>query len=502
MDAGHSRLAGRGDGGRVLTSRTPVAVARTALAATLVALTALGGCTISAPSPVVTAGSSSSAARSAPATASTGGSGGPARGAGCAVAAGSRTAGPGPAPRVGPIREVSCGCAGQNAEAEQATDASWVYETWIGCDGIGFARSTDGGRTFGHPMTIPGSAGSGYFQPAAGKVSGLPRFGWDPAIAVATDGAVYVSYMIFRRGYAHPVVAVSHDHGATFPSVHSALPTAKGNWGDRDFIAVAPDGMVYLTWDYGPSLTTRKANVVIQESADGGKTWSPIMPVSPGFPAHGGGVAAPVIVEPSGRIDVLFWVLAGSGHTVLPGGHVYFTASAGQGSSWSAPVAVGPGAGTISSRVTWIDAALSIDAAGTLYAAWDTQRPGGDIGWLAFSADHGLTWSAPRRVTPDHDSAEHIMAVAGGAADVAYLAWLSDDSPGGFALYARQFSVRSGRKTAPVRVSGKFGNPNVWPGDTIGISALPHGPGQVMVSWGSAVAGQTSQIWAALVALG
>ena len=98
---------------------------------------------------------------------------------------------------------------------------------------------------------------------------------------------------------------------------------------------------------------------------------------------------------------------AGSGPTVLPSGHVYFTASADQGISWSRPVAVGPGAGAISSRVTWIDAAQRTDAAGTLYATWDTQHAGGD-----------------------------------------------------------------------------------------------NGHGHVMVSWGSAVGGQTSQIWAALVTLG
>lgn len=39
--------------------------------------------------------------------------------------------------RVGPILEISRGCTGQNAEAEEAVDHSYVYETWIGCGGIG-----------------------------------------------------------------------------------------------------------------------------------------------------------------------------------------------------------------------------------------------------------------------------------------------------------------------------------------------------------------------------
>src|SRR5438067_13375617 len=52
-----------------------------------------------------------------------------------------------------PIRNISGRCSGQNAEVEQAVDPTggYVYETWIGCHGIGFARSADGGSRFGKP---------------------------------------------------------------------------------------------------------------------------------------------------------------------------------------------------------------------------------------------------------------------------------------------------------------------------------------------------------------
>src|SRR6266851_3215033 len=61
-----------------------------------------------------------------------------------------------PKPHVGPVTEISRGCPGQNAEAEQAVDGRYVYVTWIGCNGIGFARSVDGGRSFGRPVIVPG----------------------------------------------------------------------------------------------------------------------------------------------------------------------------------------------------------------------------------------------------------------------------------------------------------------------------------------------------------
>jgi hypothetical protein len=52
---------------------------------------------------------------------------------------------------LGTISVISQRCGGSNAEVEQATDVvngKCVYEAWIGCGGIGFARSTDGGKTF------------------------------------------------------------------------------------------------------------------------------------------------------------------------------------------------------------------------------------------------------------------------------------------------------------------------------------------------------------------
>jgi len=405
-------------------------------------------------------------------------------------------------PRVGPAVEVSHGCGGSNAETEQAVDYPYVYVTWIGCGGIGFARSTDGGRGFGHPLRVPGSAARGC------SCHPLPRAGWDPAIAVGPDGTVYVSYMINRHGYAHPRIAVSYDHGKTFARLFSAMPPDryKNNWGDRDFIAVAPDGTVYLTWVYGRHLPTKTgkpipSNAVIQRSEDGGRRWSRIIPVSPGYPDHADVAAAPLLAGPRGRIDVLMWAGSGIRHSALPLNNDYFTSSADGGATWSRPVPVAPAAGRISpSVVSWIDANIGTDAAGTLYATWDTQHPGGDIGWVSYSTDHGRTWSPARRVTPDHDTAEHIMAVAGGRPGIAYVGYLKGGpffvarSPRRFSIYLRVFSVRRGWLSSPIRVSRKYGNRNGWPGDTIGISVMPGR--RVMLSWGNPSSATAGQIWA------
>src|SRR6516225_4348350 len=199
-------------------------------------------------------------------------------------------------PRAGPVANISGGCAGSSAEVEEAAARpGYVYAEWIGCGGIGFARSADSGRHFGPAMTVPGSTGAS----------------WDPAITVAADGTVYAAFM-HAGGTSgrsmYPVVAVSRNHGATFTQVDNDFPPAPGNWGDRVFIAAGPRNQLFLTWDYGPSAAQVKTlcarggscsftkgdfNAVIQASGNGGATWGPITHLQPGFP-RGGGYGAPL----------------------------------------------------------------------------------------------------------------------------------------------------------------------------------------------------------------
>jgi len=410
---------------------------------------------------------------------------------------------------VSPISEVSASCAGQNAEVEQAADPGlgFVYEAWMGCKGIAFARSTDGGLHFDRPTDLPGAPGSNVNA-------------WDPTVTVAPDGTVYAAFMVAKASQWYPVVAASFDHGVTFPQVASLLPPDAKNWGDRPFIAVGPDGTVYVTWDYGPERTsvtylcatfgscafaTGDLNVVIQKSTDRGATWSPMSPISPGFPASGGD-SAPLVIESSGRIDVLYQgyqITDPKTYTMDPA-YSYFTASTDQGATWSTPVRVGPEGGTMSLAEWWIDGDIGIDAGGNLYATWDTQGTSADgspndRGWLSFSTDHGQHWSAAVQAPADRLDVPHIMQVAGGSSGIAYVGWLSNNNPQGYAQFLRVYSIGRGWLSAPLQVSSQFGDPSVWPGDTFGISALT--ANHVVLSWGSATpsSGKTSEIFAANV---
>jgi hypothetical protein len=402
------------------------------------------------------------------------------------------------------VTDLSSACAGQNAEVEQAVaPPRYVYEAWIGCGGEGFARSTDGGAHFSKPVTLPDSSHSD-----------------DPAVAVAADGTLYVSYLRYFHNHAYPVVATSFDHGASFRA-SSLIPHQAGNWGDREFIAAGRGGTVYVTWDYGPSAADVKivcaksgscaysavdATAVVQKSTDHGKTWGPITPMQPGFPA-GGGYLASIVVQPGGVVDALILdhPLNRRTFAVHPG-HEVFTSSSDGGQTWSPAVQVGGSAGTVSDTEWWIDGDLSTDRAGNLYATWDTQSASGgsDVGWLSYSTDRGRSWSAPIRVTPDRDNAVHIVQSAGAGPGIADVAWLADNSPQGYAMYLRPFSIRHGWLAPVTQVSSMYGNPVIWPGDTFGISVLPGldragARERVALSWGSAVGGsKNSEIYATL----
>ena len=424
-------------------------------------------------------------------------------GAACSPSAAQTSALVGPSVTVGAVTDVSGGvCAANNAEVEEATWHQDVYAAWI-CEPSGplliaFARSTDGGKTWSKPVVMPGSSGA-----------------WDPAVAVAPNGTLYVSFMAMNGFHAYPVVDVSRDQGKTFPRRANLVPKIVGNWGDRDFITAGPGGLVYLTWDYAPStkqlrivcapggscsFAAGELNAVIQRSTDYGKTWGPIMPVSPGFPASGAD-SAPLLIGPGGRIDVVYQALSITNrkNLTLGPGHEYFTSSGNGGKTWSKPVMMGPRAGTESVSEWWIDGAIAADAAGNLYITWDTQASHRDIGWLAYSTNGGRSWSAPVRVTPDNTTAPHIVQSAGGSPGIDYVGWLSDSSPRGYGQYLRVFRVGRGWVDGPIQVSTRFGAKSIWPGDTFGIATLPGTAAPTLVlTWGSALSA-SAHIYAARV---
>jgi hypothetical protein len=267
-----------------------------------------------------------------------------------------------------------------------------------------------------------------------------------------------------------------------------------------------------VTWDYGPradevGIECLKSgscvfsggdfNAVIQKSSDGGMTWTLPAPISPGFPA-GGVFSAPIVAQPNGTLDVLYWQHPTNPKTLtVSPGQEYFTRSTNGGKSWSSPVAVGQRAGTIRLDTWWIDGSLAVDPAGNLYASWDTQRGSRDAGWLAWSTDGGRVWSAPLLVAASRS--EHLVEVAAGDRGDIYVGWQTPVRAKGYATFLRRRSLDHGWTGPPKRISSRYGNAKIWPGDTFGLSKRG---GSAIASWGSATTGRRrSEIFATTVAL-
>ncbi len=310
----------------------------------------------------------------------------------------------------------------------------------------------------------------------------------------------------------YPVIDVSHDFGRTFAVERSLRPAKSRNWGDADYITVAPDGALYVAWGYGPSNAEVKwrcsptgdcwayrgdLNLTVQRSTDEAKTFTPIRIVTPGYP-DAGVDEGDVTVAPNGAIDALYqrYQVVNKKTLTLAHGHEYFTTSTDGGQKWSAPVEVGRSAGQMTINLWWDDGYIATGPDDAIYATWDTQGTAGghktDIGWVSFSTDGGRTWSAPVQATPGHRDVPHITQVTGAGPGRAYVAWVSPSNPRGWALYVRTLSTRArggsgGWRSGAARISRRFGKPKNLSTDTFGIATFS--PTSLAFSWGSAVPG-------------
>jgi hypothetical protein len=93
----------------------------------------------------------------------------------------------------------------------------------------------------------------------------------------------------------------------------------------------------------------------------------------------------------------------------------------------------------------------------------------------------------------------------GAGPGIADIAWLADNSPQGYALFLRPFSIKHGWLAPVTQVSSQYGNAAIWPGDTFGVSVPRNwkgrgAPDNLALSWGSAVASsQNSEIYTTVV---
>lgn len=334
-----------------------------------------------------------------------------------------------PASRAADLVEVGAGGPGDEALARCLTapearrevepfaavspaDPDHIVAAWIsqgeGAGAIQAAASFDGGRRWTPPRTLPVNACAG------GRFDFLPRAS-DPWVAFGPEGRVYVSATAFQPtetldAASGVIVVSSGDGGRTWdpPGVASLSRTPEF---PHDNTAVAADpnnpGTAYvLTTRYeGPDGVGAAA---LSKTTDGGRTWSPVRPISPRTPGSASADAPQMVIDPrSGHLFVFY--------THGPrGSSMSFLRSEDGGATWSPPAPVMAGIPWSARPVTYpgTDKELRIapdighaaidPRTGRLYAVftngWATDGRSLQVG-LVTSGDGGRTWSAPLHVS-------------------------------------------------------------------------------------------------------
>jgi len=226
--------------------------------------------------------------------------------------------------------------------------------------------------------------------------------------------------------------------GATGPGgcTTSFLDTAGA---DRPWIATAGTNAWVAYHDSGNSSLIR-----VKRSTDDGRTWQ-----SAGSPIPGQGAATgqatfnneigPVAADP-GTGTVYEVYAAGEPQTKAKSGsfnNIFVSRSTDGGSHWTASLVFHAPVGTALNNIF---PTLAVDPlTHVVYAAWSDQH-GVDV---AQSADGGVTWSAPVRVSTIQTTVMPWVAARGGKVDVVYYGSTAasvDDTSAVWNVYDSQFS--------------------------------------------------------------
>ena len=260
-----------------------------------------------------------------------------------------------------------------------------------GSTDIGWATSTDGGKTWTHGF-LPGlttGEGSGPYDAVS-----------DPVVAYdARHGVWMIASLPLSSTIQAPAVAVSRstDGGMTWQNPVSVNPTAANadkNWIVCDSWPTSPYyGNCYIEWD-DPSNSDQ---IVMSTSNDGGLTWA--VPIATASGATG--IGGQPLVQPTGKVVVPIETFISQTASNMSA----FSSTDG-GASWSAPV-------TISNIQFHADAggirsgplpSAAVDGSGAVWTVWEDCRFRSNCSTndLVYSTSFdGVTWTQVTRIPID-----------------------------------------------------------------------------------------------------
>lgn len=133
-----------------------------------------------------------------------------------------------------------------------------LYAAWTEYQGIlWFSRSTDGGRSFSKPLRV---YGGGEANPARG-----------PALAVAAGGTVHLAWTVGEDKAADIHLATSRDHGQTFGAPRIAIDS--DGHSDAPKLAVDGAGTLHLVYGESPAGPFKSTHIRYARSTDGARSF-------------------------------------------------------------------------------------------------------------------------------------------------------------------------------------------------------------------------------------
>ena len=317
---------------------------------------------------------------------------------------------------------------------------------------------------------------------------------WEPAAAADGRGHLYILFPQYGSvsgcaGCTAPTIAlqVSNDNGLSWEPARPIMPSTTGQFDPQIVVDPVDRQTLYASW-----LQNNKHDVMVARSQDFGHTWyfavagrSPEDADKPVLAVRGADVYvgfnheqqfvvaashdyaqsfAATTVNPNGPPG---WSLAG-GATVDSNGEVYFSwmayarqelstrpvaiyvsHSSDAGRSWNTillDVSSAPpdcAAAACQAEFLGAQAALTSDAAGTVYALWNAGTENGAPERIYFSSSTtgGASWSARADVSSAGLNAEHgFPAIAAGAGGDVRIAWMDTRRSGLWNVFQRSSS--------------------------------------------------------------
>lgn len=378
--------------------------------------------------------------------------------------------------------------------AADPRDADRLIAVWQTVSGRGsviqWTRSTDGGKTWTPPRAAPINACAG------GPVADAIRAS-DPWATFGPDGRAYISAIAWRPDTADGpdlvsalVVVASPDGGLTWdPPVAAAVAPSREI--AHDNLAITADPTRPLTLYAATTRAESEANgryfgrLGLTRSVDGGKTWSPIRPITAAVNSERIG-APQIVVDPrSGRLYAVYHRLRRGAGAV-----VGVMVSEDRGDTWSAEHVAArhvrgararhPQTGREFVLATDIVQATVSPTTGLLIIAYaDARRDPGtrDDVSIVWSAE-GTRWSAPLAVSDSTAETAWLPAIASSTTgDVAvsyFSANFSSGTPGRARVMLQRFHVGTIGVVLVDRVVLDDASLE-WPGDYQGLVAARAG---------------------------